>query len=108
MAQLQHVQELLSTGIATEGQLLIPRKIYDTLIAAVDKNLLPRELAAIYAGPEAIPGSSLDINLETPDSLSVRLVAEGGDIPLDASEFTSFNLKPKKYGVSIRITKELM
>jgi len=108
MVKLKYVKELLSTGLGTEGQLLIPRKIHDTLIEEVDKNLIPRSEAALYFGPADIPGSSIDIDLVTPNKMDVRLVAEGAEIPLDQTEYTSINLKPVKYGVSIRITKELL
>lgn len=108
MTELKNVQELLQTDIGTEGQLLIPRKIHDQLIQEVDKNLLSRELAAIVDGPEQIPGSSMDYDLETADSMAVRPVGEGAEIPLDNSEYSSFNNKPVKYGVAIRITRELM
>ena len=40
--------------------------------------------------------------------MDVRLVAEGAEIPLDETEYTSFNLKPLKYGVSIRISREML
>lgn len=102
------VKEWLDTGIGTEGQLLIERKIFDELIAEVDKSLIPRALAARYIGPEGIPGSSVDVDLVVENTMDVREVAEGSAIPLDQTEYTSFNLKPKKYGVGIRITKELL
>jgi len=102
-----YVQELMGTGLGTEGQLLLPRKIYDTLIADMDKALIPRSCAAIYIGPAAIPGSSIDIDLEEEDKLSVRLIGEGSEVILDQDEYTNINVKPLKYGVSIKITKEL-
>lgn len=108
MAEYKAVQELLSTGLGTEGQLLIPRKIYDTLIEEVDKTLIPRSEAALYFGPGDIPGSSIDVDLVTPNKLSVRIVAEGSEIPVDQTEYTSFNMKPVKWGVSLRITKEML
>ena len=108
MTEMKHVQELLSTSLGTEGQLLIPRKIYDTLIEEVDKNLIPRSEAAIYLGPGQIPGSSVDIDTMDPNTMDVREVVEGAEIPLDEAEYSSFNMKPKKYGVSIRITKEML
>lgn len=108
MTSMQHVKELLSTGTGTEGQLFIPRKIHDTLIEEVDKNLIPRSEAAIFLGPGDIPGSSVDIDLTTPNSMDVRVVAEGAEIALDQVEYTSTNVKPVKYGVSIRITRELL
>ena len=108
MADIQNVQELLATGIGTEGQLLIPRKIHDTLIEEVDKRLIPRSEAALMLGPGDIPGSSIDIDLETPDIMNIRVVAEGAEIVLDQDEYTSINLKPTKYGVAIRITREIL
>ena len=101
------VSELLSTGIGTEGSDLIPKKKYDVLIAESQKALIPRSEAALYFGPANIPGSSIDVNLESENKMSVRLIAEGAEITLDNDEYTSVNLKPKKYGVAIRITKEM-
>ena len=40
--------------------------------------------------------------------MDVRVVAEGAEIPLDQTEYTSTNLKPVKYGVALRITKEML
>jgi HK97 family phage major capsid protein len=108
MAELNNVKEFLSTAIGTEGQLIIPRKIHDRLIEAVDKSLIPRSEAAIVFGPGDIPGSSIDVDLTTPNSMDVREVGEGAEVPLDNAEYTSFNLKPVKYGVAIRITRELL
>ena len=106
--KLKYVQELLQTDIGTEGQLLIPRKIYDTLIEEVDKNLIPRSEAAIVMGPGDIPGSSIDIDLVTPNTMDVRVVGEGAESPIDRVQYTSKNLKPLKYGIAIRITKEML
>ena len=108
MVEYKAVQELLSTGLGTEGQLLIPRKIHDTLIEEVDKNLIPRSEAAMYFGPSDIPGSSIDVDLVTPNQMKVRIVAEGAEIPIDQSAYTSFNLKPVKWGVALRITREML
>lgn len=106
--QFKYVQELLSTASGTQGTLLIERQIYDTLIEEVDKILLPRSLAALYFGPNQIPGSSIDLNLENPNTMDVRLIAEGAEVALDNPEYTNTNVKPLKYGVGIRITRELM
>ena len=103
----KYVQELLNTGVGTEGQLLIPRKIHDVLIEESQKALIPRSEAAIYVGPGMIPGSSYDIDLESENHVKVRLVAEGAEIFLDNDEYTSINVKPKKYGIGIRITREM-
>ena len=108
MAELKAIQELLSTGMGTEGQLLIPRKIHDTLIEEVDKNLIPRSEAAMYFGPTEISGSSYDVDLVAPNEMDIRIVAEGAEIPIDQAAYTDFNLKPVKWGVAIRITRELL
>ena len=108
MAEMRYIQELLNTGKGTEGSLLIPKKIYATLITEVQKSLIPRELAALYFGPDQIPGSSIDINLQTADTSDVRVIGEGGEIPLTEFDLTSTNLKPVKYGAAIRITRELL
>lgn len=88
--------------------MLIPRRIYPTLIEEATKFLIPRELAAIYIGPDGIPGASVDIQLETENLMDVRLVAEGAEVPLDQTEYSNSNIKPKKYGVAIRITREML
>lgn len=108
MEGMRYVKELLSTATGSEGTLLIVRKIHDTLIAEVEKNLIPRSEAAFVVGPSQIPGSSYDIDLETPDTLDVREIAEGANIVIDQSGYTNINVKPLKYGVGIRITNEMM
>ena len=70
------IQEFLQTSIGAQGTLLIERKIYDTLIEAVKKKLIGRQLAAFVIGPDGIPGSTVEINTVTPDSMRVYAVAE--------------------------------
>ena len=108
MAEMKYVKELLSTGIATQGSLLIAKKIHDTLVAEVSKVLIPRSEAALVLGPSQVPGSSIDIDREDPNTLSIREIAEGADITLDNQTYDSVNIKPKKYGVGIRITSEFL
>lgn len=108
MAEYQNVKEFLSTAIGTEGQLLIPRKIMDTLLGETEKALIPRSEAAIVEGPASIPGSSVDIDLETPDSFDVRRTGEGAEFVMDAPAYTTTNAKPAKYGVALRITREML
>lgn len=108
MSDFKYIKEYIDTGDGTEGQLLVPRKIYDILVKEVDKRLIPRTESAMYFGPSQIPGSSIDVDLTTPDTLSLRKVAEGGELPLSAPEYSSTNLKPVKYGVAIRITEEMV
>lgn len=97
----------LMRDMATPGSLLIPKKIYDTLLPEVKKELLPRELAAILVGPKGCPGSSLDFNLVKEDSMKVFRVAEGVAVPMDNPAYLSRNFKPVKYGVRPFISKEM-
>jgi hypothetical protein len=105
---LDYIKSYLGTGTGTEGSLLIAKKIYDTLISETAKKLIPRSEAAIYLGPADIPGSSVDIDLETPNTLLIREMGEGAEAVMDNQEYTSFNMKPVKYGAVIRITRELI
>ena len=100
------IQEYINTDDGTAGTLLIPKLIMPTLIEEVQKALLPREIAAVVLS--GFPGSSTDFNLETPNTLLVRQVGEGAEVPLDAEEFTNITFTPIKYGVAIRITREMM
>ena len=105
---METIQELLNTGKAVEGSLLIVKKIHDTLIEEAAKALIPRSEAALIFTSAQIPGSSIDIDLVTANTMSVKVVAEGAEIPLDEESYTTTNIKPVKYGLAIRITKELM
>ena len=102
------IQQFLSTEDGTEGTLLIPKLIMPALIEEVEKVLIPREMAAMVWTPNMIQGSSFSYNLEDPDSISIREVAEGAEIPLDNLAYSSTTVTPVKYGVSIRITREMM
>lgn len=107
MAEYTHIKEFLSTAKGTEGSLLIVKKIYDTMIGETQKSLIPRSECAIYMGAAQIPGSSVDVDLQTPDSLKVRALGEFAEAVMDAPSYTSFNVKPVKYGTALRITKEM-
>jgi HK97 family phage major capsid protein len=102
------IQEYIDTGDGIPGTLLIPQLIMPALVEAVNKTLIPREMAANVWGPTQIQGSSFSINLETPDSFGVEEVGEGAEIPMNALDFTSVTYTPVKYGVAIRITREMM
>lgn len=108
MAEYRYLKEFLTTGTGSQGTLLIPRKILPTLIDEAIKALIPRECAALYIGPDQIPGSSIEINRLVENKMSVRLVAEGAEVPLDQTEYNNLNVQPRKYGVAVRITRELM
>jgi len=102
------IKEFLTTDAGTEGSKLIVKKIYDTLLEEAEKRKIPRELAALQIGPSGIPGSSVDVDYADKDSMVIRKVAEGALIPLTAETYSSFNMKPAKYGGRIAITSEMM
>jgi len=108
MTEMKYVKELLSTSTGVEGSLLIVKKIHDVLIQEVTKKLLPRSEASFVVGPANIPGSSYDIDLETPDTMDIRSISEGADIDIDQQSYTTINVKPVKYGVGVRITNEML
>jgi HK97 family phage major capsid protein len=102
----KYLKELLSTSTGTEGSLLIEKTIYPTLIDEYLKKLIPRTEAAIVI--TNVPGSSIDLDLVTNNKLKVRQIAEGSEITLDQAEYSSSNFKPLKYGVGIKITREML
>jgi len=104
--EFKNIKEYISTEDGTAGSVLIPKLILPTLIEEVDKVLIPREMAAMVIN--GFPGSSTDVNLETPNTMDVRPVGEGTEIPLDNIDFTNVTFTPKKYGVAIRITREMI
>jgi len=106
--EYKHLTEYIQTGIGTEGSLLIARKILPTLVEESMKALIPRELAAMYIGPGQIPGSSIDINRRVENTLRLTQVAEGTEIPLSRGEYNNLNVKPIKFGLAIRITREML
>ena len=105
----EKISEYISTETGTEGTLLIPKLIMPTLIEEVDKTLIPREMAAMVFNPTQIQGSSFTVDLESENSLNALTnVAEGAEIPLDSLGFTTVTFTPVKYGVAVRITREMM
>jgi len=104
----KHITEYISTEDGTAGTILIPKLIFDRLIPEVNKALLPRELAAFVLGPTQIQGSSMTINLEAPNTLDIRKVGEGAEIPLDNIDIDTVTVTPVKYGVAVRITREMI
>ena len=97
-----------STAGSSTGSYLIPRTLFNELIMANRKNLVLRALASRIIGPASIPGSSIDISLQKPESMNVYTITEGASIPLDTESYSGFNLKPIKYGVRVKITKEMV
>lgn len=101
----KRIKEYISTGDGTEGTLLIPKLIMPVMIQETEKRLLPREMAAFVR--TGFEGSSFSVNLEEHDTLDLRKVGEGGEIPLDGVGHEYVTFTPVKYGVAIRITREM-
>jgi len=104
------IQEYITTDTGVAGTLLIPKVIAPILRDEVDKHLIPKELCAMYwsASQTKNFGSSWNVNQVDPDSMDIRKVGEGAEIPMDAIDTETRELTPVKYGVAIRITKEMM
>jgi len=102
------LNEYISRADGTAGQSLIPQLILPRVVEEVEKNLIPREMAAFVIGPSEFKGSTMYMDLETPNTLDVRQVSEGAEVPLDNISFDSVSFTPVKYGVAIRITREMM
>lgn len=105
------IQEYISRDTGVPGTLLIPKLIIPKLVDEANKHLLPRELASSYttASQNASQGESWSINLISPNSMGVNEIGEGAEVILGALEYdTTVTIKPVKYGVAIRITREMM
>lgn len=96
-----------TTAGSSTGSYLVPKELYSRLLEAVRKNLVLRALAAKMIGPNEFAGSSLDFTEQDPDSMGIYRVAAGAEIGLDAEKYSGFNMKPIKYGVRIKIPREL-
>jgi HK97 family phage major capsid protein len=101
------INEYISTADGVEGTLLIPKLIMPELIREQEKALIPREMAKWVKGPGQIQGSSFTVNLETPNTMNIRQVGEGAEVPLDNIDFETVTFTPVKYGVAVRITREM-
>jgi len=102
------INEYINRADGTAGQSLIPQLILPRVIDEVEKNLIPRDMAAFVIGPSEFKGSTMYLDLESPDTMDVRLVSEGAEVPLDNMGFDNVSFTPLKYGVAIRITREMI
>lgn len=104
------IQEYLSTDIGTAGTLLIPKVILPTLQDEVQKTLLDRSLARWVLGPSQLAnvGGTFEVNQVTRNTGKIRVVGEGAEIPLDSQDYSTVTFTFKKYGVAVRITREMM
>lgn len=99
----------LSTGSTSSGSnILAPTMVYKTIMEAVRKGLVFRNLAATIIPPAQIPGSAIKVSLQDVDSITVHAVAEGAEIPYDHESYTQRTLTPVKYGVNVGITREMI
>lgn len=97
-----------TTAGSSGGSYLIPKTLYSELLDDVKKNLVLRALAAKVIGPDSIRGPSIVMSLRTKNSLDIAQVGEGAEFPLDVEHYSSLTITPKKYGVRIGVTKEMM
>lgn len=97
-----------TTAGSSTASYLIPQQLFSQLLKAVRKGLILRALAAKMIGPKSIPGSSLDFSEQDAETMGVYRVGAGAEIGLDAEEYSGFNIKPIKYGVRIKIPRELI
>ena len=100
----KRLMELMTTTTEPE---MIESEIYATVIEAVKENLVGTQVLALRIAPQAIPGSSIDIVMQSKDSLTVQEIGEGQEIPIDVENVEYFNLKPVKYGIRPLITREM-
>ena len=97
-----------ATAGSSTASFLIPQVLFSKLLMAVRKKLIFRALSAKMIGPKSVPGSSLDFTEQEPESMGVYRVGSGAVIGLDAEEYSGFNIKPVKYGVRIKIPREMI
>lgn len=103
----QQIKEYINRDSGTSGTLLIPQTIFGELVDEQEKALLPREMAAYVL--TGFPGSTVNINRVTEDSFGgVERVAEGAEVPMDATGYSNLAVSPVKYGIAIRITREMI
>jgi len=103
MAQ-KSLSEIMTTNTEPE---LIPDTLYSNLIDAVALNVIGTQLLALRMGPSAIKGSSIDVVTTDRNSSAVHTISEGQEVPIDLAAFSTFNMKPLKYGVRPVVTKEM-
>ena len=108
----QYIKELqgpLLTNIATAGTKLIETRIHNALLTDVAQRIIPRtEAAYVITAAQMGSSSTYDLNLEDENTMDVRLVAEGATIPIDSPTYGTVQVVPLKYGVAIRISRELV
>ena len=104
------IQEYITRDTGVAGTLLLPKLILPILFDEADKHLIPKELAMSYttASQNKHQGPSWTLNEVEPNSMDIFEVGDGGEIPMSAIDFETVTMEPVKYGVSVRITREMM
>jgi len=99
---MKTLQQLMLT--TTSESELIEEQIYDTIIQAAKEERL-REVCRVF---NLKNGSSLNFEVATANAMSVSVVAEGAEIPIDVSAYTERIFTPLKYGIRPLITTEMI
>lgn len=102
---MSKLKELLTRDAESE---LIESEIYGVIIEAVQEKLFGPQVIRMRLGPGDIPGSSIDIDLETKDSLVVEKTGETAEFIKGHAAAETFNLKPEKWTVDIQISNEMI
>ena len=98
------LKELLTTDAESE---LVPSTIYGILIESVRSVLVGTQICR-RIGPDSIPGASIDIDLNTTDSMIVEKTAETAEFSKSRAAAETFNLKPVKRTIDIQISREMI
>ena len=104
------LKEYLSTDDGASGSLLIPSLILPTMQEDQKKNLLDRSLAKWVLGPAQLAGQggSFNYNQTIRNTGKIREMGEGAEATLDTQDYTTVTFTFTKYGVAVRITREMM
>ncbi len=96
-------QELMLTQDAENE--LIKEQVYDIIKDAADAVSVAPRLATFVNLKQ---GSSLKFVLQTKDSMNVRQIAPGAEVPIDVENYTEIEVVPQKYGIRPLITTEMI
>ena len=104
---MKSLQELADSGIlfkSAENE-LIKQNLFNIIKDAAIASPVGRQVIDVI---NMKYGSTLDFDLADKDSMDVREIAEGAVYPLDAESYTKKSATPKKYGIRIAVTNEMI
>ncbi|MBW1975926.1 MAG: phage major capsid protein [Deltaproteobacteria bacterium] len=104
---MKSLQELADSGIlfkSAENE-LIKQNLYNIIKDAAINHPVGRQVVDVV---NMKFGSTLDFDLADKNSMDVREIAEGAVYPLDAESYTKKSVTPKKYGIRIAVTNEMV